>query len=236
MGKDGIVQTATGASSLKITYRCIIVRLGEISFVFFNKYMALSITPAVTGVFYFPFFFFTIFYAGRFSVYKPKIKVRKRQCQKSSKEGEEDVAIVLTNFKEKQRYKKENFERKVLRDLSLGIIKKEFQRLFQPFFQYSLLYQNDIEDACIDMAIDAYLLGAGYSRFAYHGETLEKIKNRAYEKLKAIADGLFEYWQFWCWGTEMMMESLHLCCEAYVHIWWMEGYKNGEKRYRMKLQ
>jgi hypothetical protein len=86
------------------------------------------------------------------------------------------------------------------------------------------------------MAIDSYLLGAGYSRFAYHGETLEKIKDRAYEKLKAIADGLFEYWQFWCWGTEMMMESLHLCCEAYVHIWWMEGYRNGEKRYRMKLQ
>lgn len=150
--------------------------------------------------------------------------------------GEVTMAIVLNNFKEKQRFKKETFERKVLRDLSLANIKKEFQRLFQPFFQYSLLYQNDIEDACIDLAIDSYLLGAGYSRFAYHGETLEKIKERSYAKQKAIADGLFEYWQFWCWGTEMMMESLHLCCEAFVHIWWMEGYKNGEKRYRMKLQ
>ncbi|MFC0190535.1 DUF2521 family protein [Fictibacillus aquaticus] len=145
------------------------------------------------------------------------------------------MAEVFTNFREKQKYKKEQFERKVLRDLSLTAIKKEIQRIFQPFFQYSLLYQQDLEDACIDMAIDAYLLGAAYSRLAYHGETLQSIKARSAQKEKNITDSLFEYWQFWCWGTEMMMESLHMCCEAYVQVWWMEGYRNGEKRYRMKL-
>ncbi|MDN4527163.1 DUF2521 family protein [Fictibacillus fluitans] len=145
------------------------------------------------------------------------------------------MAIVITTFREKQRTKKAEYERKVLRDLSLGKIKKEIQSLYQPFFQYSLLYQQDIEDACIDLAIDAYLLGAAYSRFAYHGEALEDIKRRSRQAEMELTESLFDYWQFWCWGTEQMMESLQLCCEVYIERWWLEGYWNGEKRYRMKL-
>ncbi|MGC4378218.1 DUF2521 family protein [Fictibacillus sp. Mic-4] len=145
------------------------------------------------------------------------------------------MAIVITTFKEKQRCKKVEYERRVLRDLSLAKIKKEFQELFQPFFQYSLLYQQDIEDACIDIAIDAYLLGAAYSRFAYYGEPLHSIKKRSESAQKEIVEGLYDYWQFWCWGTDLMMESLHRCCVSYVDRWWMEGYQNGEKRYKMRL-
>ncbi|EIT84018.1 hypothetical protein A374_17214 [Fictibacillus macauensis ZFHKF-1] len=145
------------------------------------------------------------------------------------------MAIVITNFREKQRSKKMDYERKVLRDLSLGQLRKEFQQIFRPFFEYSLLYQQEIEDACIDIAIDAYLLGAAYSRFAYHGETLNDIRNRSSVQENELVESLFDYWQFWCWGTEPMMESLQQCCQFYVERWWQEGYRNGEKRYKMRL-
>ncbi|MGP4082533.1 MULTISPECIES: DUF2521 family protein [Bacillaceae] len=142
---------------------------------------------------------------------------------------------VITTFRDRQYKKRITFERKVLRELSLNGIKTEFQRLFFPFLQYSLLFQDEIQDTCIDIAIEAYLLGAEYSKFGYHGESLDSIKERSAASEKRLYDTLFEYWQFWSYTPDHVLESLHMCCDAFVQRWWREGYENGQRRYRMRL-
>jgi hypothetical protein len=142
---------------------------------------------------------------------------------------------VITTFREKQYKKRITFERKVLRELSLNGLKTEFNRLFFPFFQYSLLFQDEIQDTSIDIAIEAYLLGAEFSRFGYHGESIESIKQRSSEAEKRLSDTLFEYWQFWSYAPDQILDSLHMCCDAFVQRWWREGFEKGQRRYKMRL-
>ncbi|WLD93563.1 DUF2521 family protein [Alkalihalobacillus sp. AL-G] len=142
---------------------------------------------------------------------------------------------VITTFREKQYKKRITFERKVLRELSLNGLKTEFNKLFFPFFQYSLLFQDEIQDTSIDIAIEAYLLGAEFSRFGYHGESIESIKQRSEQAEKRLSDTLFEYWQFWSYAPDQILESLHMCCEAFVQRWWSEGFEKGQRRYKMRL-
>lgn len=142
---------------------------------------------------------------------------------------------VITCFQERQQKKKISFERKILSEISLNGIKTEVNNLFDPYFQYSILTREELIEACIDIAIESYLQGAEYSKFSYYGEPLEKIKTRSdyYEKL--LIGSLYEFWQFWSSENDLMMESLHMTCEVFVSFWWNEGFRNGEKRYRMRL-
>ncbi|UTW70800.1 DUF2521 family protein [Anaerobacillus sp. HL2] len=41
---------------------------------------------------------------------------------------------------------------------------------------------NFAEDACVDFAIDAYLLGAEFSRFGYYGENELSVRRRCRAK------------------------------------------------------
>jgi hypothetical protein len=142
---------------------------------------------------------------------------------------------VITCFQERQQKKKVSFERKILSEISLKGIKSEINNLFEPYFHYSLLSREESIEACIDIAIESYLQGAEFSKFSYYGEPKEKIKTRSdyYEKL--LVGSLYEFWQFWSSENDMMMESLHMCCDVFVSHWWNEGFRNGEKRYRMRL-
>jgi hypothetical protein len=142
---------------------------------------------------------------------------------------------LITSFQDKQNRKRITFERKVLSELSLSSITTEVQKLFSSYLPYSLLYQDEIFDACVDIAIESYLQGAEYSRFSYYGEQMSKIKERSEYGEKMLVGSLYEYWNFWSYGSDMLMGSLHICCEAFVSHWWMEGFKKGEKRYRLRL-
>ncbi|WP_257351206.1 YbaK family protein [Pseudalkalibacillus decolorationis] len=142
---------------------------------------------------------------------------------------------VITTFREKQYKKRITFERKVLRELSLNGLKTEFTNLFTPFFQYSLLFQDEIQDTSIDIAIEAFLLGAEFSRFGYHGESIESIKQRSEQAEKRLIDTLYEYWQFWSYAPDEVHLSLQTCCDAFVQRWWREGFEKGQRRYKMRL-
>jgi hypothetical protein len=144
---------------------------------------------------------------------------------------------VITTLKDKRRDKQVKYERTVLKDLSINMLKGRVQRLFgSTNFTQNLLMQNGIEEACYDVAIEAYLLGAKFSKFGYYGETMESIRARCATEEKHFAVTLYNFLLYWGSLDEgRYSESLYYLCEQYVSEWWLEGFRKGERRYKLRL-
>ena len=124
----------------------------------------------------------------------------------------------------------------MLRDLSLEKLQKQANESFRPFYPGYHVLPSVIEDGCVDMAIEAYLLGASYSRFGYYGEPLEMVKKRSAQEEKYLMDALFDFLYFWGDLNDMQIgELLYDTCERYITYWWIEGFEKGKKRWRLKL-
>lgn len=50
-----------------------------------------------------------------------------------------------------------------------------------------------VEEACYDVALEAYLLGAKFSKFGYYGEDIDEVKKRCYKEEKHLIDTLFNF-------------------------------------------
>ncbi|WP_152966821.1 DUF2521 family protein, partial [Sporosarcina globispora] len=86
---------------------------------------------------------------------------------------------VITTFNEKKREKQIKYEKSVLREISIKALKEKVQQFFgSSRFVSGLLMNTGIEEACYDVAIEAYLLGANYSRFGHFGESMDQIRKR----------------------------------------------------------
>jgi Protein of unknown function (DUF2521) len=143
---------------------------------------------------------------------------------------------VITSFKEKKREKQILYERKMLRELSLEKLKTKVIEHFGPFYHMYRLFPSVIEEGCIDIAIEAYLLGANYSRFGYYGEPAESVRRRCAQEEKYLIDTLFDFLCFWGDIDDgLASESLYYTCEHYIIYWWTEGFEKGKKRRRLKL-
>lgn len=103
------------------------------------------------------------------------------------------------------------------------------------FFR-SGVYHQGIEEACYDVAIEAYLLGAHFSRFGYYGESAEEVRNRCKKEEKHLMDTLYNFLLYLGKGFEAVYsESLYYTCEQYVLSWWLEGFETGKRRHKLKL-
>lgn len=143
---------------------------------------------------------------------------------------------VITTFTEKQREKQIKYERSILREISIKTLKARVQQYFgSSKLTAKIIMNTGIEEACYDVAIEAYLLGAHYSRFSYYGEDLESIKTRCKSEEFHLKDTLYNFLLYWGSEEEIMDESLYYLCEQYVNSWWMEGFSKGEKRYKLRL-
>lgn len=144
---------------------------------------------------------------------------------------------VITTFTEKKREKQMKYEKSVLKDISIKTLKEKVQQHFgSSRFVSGLLMKSGIEEACYDVAIEAYLLGAHFSRFGFYGETMEDVRYRCRNEEQHIIDTLYHFILYWGNGEEgVMSESLYYLCEEYVSSWWMEGFHKGEKRYKLRL-
>jgi hypothetical protein len=144
---------------------------------------------------------------------------------------------VITTFKEKRREKQIKYERSVLRDLSIQTLKERVQQYFgSTRISSAFIINTGIEEACYDVALEAYLLGAKFSKFGYYGEDIESVRMRCYKEEKHLVDTLFNFLLFWGNGEEgFMSESLYYLCEQYVQVWWREGYEKGYRRYKLRL-
>ncbi|MHC0039171.1 YbaK family protein [Pseudoneobacillus sp. C159] len=144
---------------------------------------------------------------------------------------------VITTLKDKRREKQIKYERTILRDLSINMLKARVQRFFgSTNLSQNILMRNGVEEACYDVAIEAYLLGAKFSKFGYYGESIDQIRNRCAIEEKHFADTLYNFLLYWGSLDEgRYSESLYYLCEQYVGEWWMEGFKKGERRYKLRL-
>jgi hypothetical protein len=144
---------------------------------------------------------------------------------------------VITTLKEKREEKQMKYERKMLRELSHEEIKKIINEHFHPYFKVGLPFLSAIEEGCVDIAIETYLLGAEYSKFGHYGETIEQAEERCKQEIKNYTDALYDFVTYWghIGDNDLLNESLYYSCEHFVHIWWHEGFRKGEKRYKLRL-
>jgi hypothetical protein len=143
---------------------------------------------------------------------------------------------LITTFKEKKKEKQVKFEKKILRELSLEKLIKEVKLYFNPFFKRAMFSQA-IEDGSVDVAIEAYLLGASFGKIGRYGESFDDIKKRCYYEEKYLIDTLYDYLQYWgnMGDNDFMMESLYMACEQFVSKWINEGFNKGIMRYKLRL-
>lgn len=141
---------------------------------------------------------------------------------------------VITTFEDRRRKKQWNFERKVLRKLSLTEIRGYIHQHFPSIFNQQKIGSSIAEDACIDFAIDSYLLGAEFSRFGYFGESELSVRKRCQEEYDEHVNHLYHQVSGWIADRDQDDKIFHLC-EGFILYWWEKGFNEGEKRYRMKL-
>ncbi|WNF36987.1 DUF2521 family protein [Bacillaceae bacterium IKA-2] len=141
---------------------------------------------------------------------------------------------VITTFEERRRKKQWNFERKVLRKLSLSTIRDNVHSHFPSVFEHQKNGESFIEDICVDFAIDAYLLGAEFSRFGYYGESELLVRRRCKDMYGNHVSHLYRQLSGWLY-TNDEDEFLLKLCESFILYWWEKGFQEGEKRYRLKL-
>lgn len=144
---------------------------------------------------------------------------------------------VITTFKDKQREKQIKYERSVLKELSINKLKERVKQYFgSSRIASSLIMNTGIEEACYDVALEAYLLGAKFSKFGYYGESIEDVRSRCYFEEKHLIDTLYNFLLYWGNGEEgVMSESLYYMCEQYIQVWWREGFEKGERRHKLRL-
>lgn len=144
---------------------------------------------------------------------------------------------VITSFKDRRVAKQLKFERQLLRGLSLNKLKSEVKHFFgSSHLTATLLVNVGIEEACFDVAIEAYLLGGNFSRFAYYGETVEMIKQRCESERRHLIDTLYNFFLYWGDRNESVAsEQLYYLCEHFVENWWRAGFTEGERQYKLRL-
>lgn len=144
---------------------------------------------------------------------------------------------VITTFVEKKREKQLKYEKSVLREISVKTLKERVQQYFgSSRITQSIVMHVGIEEACYDVAIEAYLLGAHMSKFGVYGEKAEDVKKRCEKEEKHIIDTLYNFLLYWGGGQEgVMSESLYYLCKQYVNSWWMDGFHKGQRSPRNKL-
>lgn len=149
----------------------------------------------------------------------------------------ETTLTVITTFEDKRREKQLKYEKSVLKEISVKNLKEKVKHYFGSSRLVSgLLMNSGIEEACYDVAIEAYLLGAHYSHFGRNGEPIEKVQERCAKEKNHFTDTLYNFLLYWSQGEEgVLSESLYYICEEYVNSWWMEGFINGQRRHKLRL-
>ncbi|MDG5788078.1 DUF2521 family protein [Evansella sp. AB-P1] len=142
---------------------------------------------------------------------------------------------VVTDLGERRRKKQWKFERSMLRALSIEDMRKDVhERFFQNLVGQSVgkLY---LIDYCLDIGIDAYLLGSEYGRFGYYGETEEQVQERCKEELNTYIRQTTSQFSSWFSLDSKEEEQQWHRSAGFIKKWWTLGFKEGEKKYRLRL-
>ncbi|NNU90995.1 DUF2521 family protein [Anoxybacillus sp. CHMUD] len=132
---------------------------------------------------------------------------------------------ILTSFTVKKVEKQLIDERNALRDLSY----RELWERTRTYWKRYMVISECIETICIDVAIEAYLIGVHYSRFIYYGESTETVKRRCTDEYTQLIYELYEH-------MKQYGDDLYDVCARYIDGWWKEGVEKGLRRKRLRLK
>lgn len=142
---------------------------------------------------------------------------------------------VIFTLGERRKEKQWKYQRGMLRALSITNMKKDVQRRFFAHDVTETVSRLYLSDLCLDMGIDAYLLGAEYARFGHYGESEFAAMQRCIGEIQAIIDQTVAQFTAWM-KLDDAQESLYKeVANGYIHEWWRQGFTEGKKKYSMRL-
>ena len=144
---------------------------------------------------------------------------------------------IDTTFINKRREQLIKFERSVLRELSVNILKKSIQQYFGALHTgVGVVFDQAMEEGLYDVALEVYLLGSSYSRIGYYGEPFEEVKSRCEEELSNFSNAIYDFIIFWGNIPEQQdRKHLKYKCEQYIEHWFHGGFTKGKMKYKMRM-
>ena len=145
--------------------------------------------------------------------------------------------MIIEGFEERRREQQVEYERRLLQDLSVENLRLSIRDFFGFGSFNGIRVSEVLEEGCFDVAIESYLLGGHYSRFGYYGESEDMVRARCQKEETRLIDILFNFILYWgkIGDQELYNDSLYYRCSAYVEIWWKEGFRTGERSYKLRL-
>ncbi|WP_170005944.1 DUF2521 family protein [Bacillus fonticola] len=147
--------------------------------------------------------------------------------------------MAIVDMRKHIRERQLQTERLLLRGLSVNKMRKEVASFMPNHIRFAQeWHRTNAEDHCIDVAIEAYLLGGQYAKFNYHGEEMEAVRKRAAKQEQELIHTLFDTTEFWGFTSDLGMsgDDLYLKCDTFVSEWWQKGFDQSLKRLKLRLK
>ncbi|MFB4166099.1 DUF2521 family protein [Alteribacillus sp. JSM 102045] len=137
---------------------------------------------------------------------------------------------------EPHRLKKEwEEEKKLLQYLRVEEIKATAEKVFVPVFSRFHFPYSFLEEACMDLALEAFLSGGKFSRYIENSELAFRFKMQAVVEISGITNELYEFMSGWVEDPAAQRSDLKEIVESYVTYWWKKGLEAGAKRQLLRL-
>ncbi|PAD13635.1 hypothetical protein CHH73_20185 [Shouchella clausii] len=142
---------------------------------------------------------------------------------------------VITTLTERRREKQWNFEKKMLRHISMKEMEKAIKEWMFPILPFQFQAYPFLIDQCLDMTIDAYLLGTEFGRFGYYGEPAQEVRKRCEEELTDLSHCLCATLTGWSKEERAPTEALLAASDMLIGTWWEKGFREASKAYKLRL-
>ncbi|MEK5308537.1 YbaK family protein [Bacillus sp. FSL R5-0439] len=128
-------------------------------------------------------------------------------------------------------------EKKLLRTLSLQQVTAASEKFTKKLFPFADDPAGIMSDGCIDFAIEAFLAGGRYGESSKYGESLDDIKKRSSQEETELIEELAGCLQSWgnMFRMERKMSCLYPSAKEFLSMWWQEGFRESEKRHKLRL-
>ncbi|QKS69818.1 DUF2521 family protein [Paenalkalicoccus suaedae] len=134
--------------------------------------------------------------------------------------------LVVTDLTKRRKEKRWTYQRRVLRAVSLEQLRRD---VVTRFFAHVDMLEDRKEwrllDACMDIGVDAYLLGAEYARFGYYGEKEFFVLQRCASDVQLFIDDVVNQCEL-CYAEDIATKDL---ATAFIYDWWRQGFTEGKK-------
>ncbi|MFB5664129.1 DUF2521 family protein [Alteribacillus sp. HJP-4] len=144
------------------------------------------------------------------------------------------MGIVISM--EPRRLKKEwEQEKKLLQNLKVSEMQQSAQKSFSHLFQRFHFPNSFLEEACLDMALDAFLDGGKHHRYMENGVLPFRFKLQAAFKIGNLAKELTSFMFDWVEDSSPQRKLIQEAAEGFITDWWKKGLETGFKRQRLRL-